>query len=801
MDLTVLQVFAGGLLVSLASAQFVPSYDKNLAQAEYVPFSNPQPLDTPILGQYGHSPAVLPSPNITGTGGWKDGLEKAKAFLEQLTLEEKADIVTGTQGPCVGNIAPIPRIGWKGLCLQDGPMGIRNADYASVFVSGVSAASTWDRKVLYDRGKAMAQEFKDKGAHVHLGPVAGPLGRNPYAGRNWEGFAADPYLTGVAMKESIKGIQSVGIQGLQRQPSIPQNLTYDTQVDQESVSSNIEDRTIHELYLWPFVNAIRAGATTVMCSYNRLNGSYACQNSKALNGLLKGELGFQGYVQSDWGATHSGLASIESGLDMNLPGGFSMFGDRWSGTFFGGNITAAVRNGTLPVERLNDMMLRVMTPYFALGQDKNYPTVDRSSVDLNNFTPPDTWVRNFTISGASHRDVRRDHAKLIRQHGADSTILLKNERNALPLEAPKRIFVFGNDAGEVTHGPYNSANFEFGTLAAAGGSGTGRFTTLSTPLQAIQSRVAKDDGIVRFWLNNTLIIGDSAGSDSQIWVYEHPDVCLVFLKNWHEELVERPSLNLDWRANELVEKVASNCNNTVVVTHSGGVNVLPWADHPNVTAILAAHYPGQETGNAIADVLYGTVNPSAKLPYTIAYRQSDYTALPTTSVNTTGPDDWQSYFDEKLEIDYRYFDAHNISVRYEFGFGLSYSTFHLSGTKSQKIAPGGNPALFEPLYEVSSTVTNSGERYGGTVAQLYVTFPDNTPKGTPPKQLRGFQKVFLEKGEFKTATFELMRRDLSYWDVGAQEWVIPQGEFTLSVGFSSRDLRELIKITPLSASN
>ncbi|OBT40289.1 hypothetical protein VE00_09628 [Pseudogymnoascus sp. WSF 3629] len=308
-----------------------------------------------------------------------------------------------------------------------------------------------------------------------------------------------------------------------------------------------------------------------------------------------------------------------------------------------------------------------------------------------------------------------------------------------------------------------------------------------------------------------IVLSDNANTHWQLWEYEQPDVCLVFLKNWHEELVERHSLNLDWRANELVEKVASKCNNTVVVTHSGGVNVLPWADHPNVTAILAAHYPGQETGNAITDVLYGKVNPSAKLPYTIAYNESDYAALPTTSVNTTGPDDWQSYFDENLEIDYGYFDAHNISVRYEFGFDLSYTTFNLSDVKTvslssehitarpkeQKIAPGGNPALFEPLYNVSASIANSGERHGGTVAQLYVTFPKSSPTGTPPKQLRGFDKVFLRKYETKTVSFALMRRDLSYWDIEAQDWIIPKGEFTLSVSFSSRDLKEVIKIAPL----
>ncbi|KAM0424909.1 hypothetical protein ACHAPT_009965 [Fusarium lateritium] len=813
-------------LASCATAQISPVSGTE-AKEGIPPHSNPQSPDTKIFDQYGHSPAVYPSPKIKGLGGWEQGLVKAKTFLEQLTLEEKAAMIDGVPGPCIGNTAPIPRINWPGFCLQDGPMGIRPASYASVFVSGVNAASTWNRTLMYERGNALGQEFKDKGAHVHLGPVAGPLGRNPYGGRNWEGFAADPYLTGVAMEETVHGIQDVGIQAcpkhfigneqeIQRQPShppgYPKSLEYDTQVYQESVSANIDDRTMHELYLWPFSNSVRAGAATVMCSYNRLNGSYACQNSKTLNGLLKTELGFQGYVQSDWGATHSGLASIEAGLDMNQPGGFGMFGDIWTGSFFGANVTEAVKNGTLAMERLDDMVLRIMTPYYALGQDKNYPKPDESGVKLNDFSPPSTWRHNFTFSDTPFLDVRRKHAKMIRDHGAESIILLKNKGNALPLKAPKNIAVFGNDASDPSEGPDNFRNYEYGTLAAAGGSGTGHFTYLSTPLSAIRERSAQDGALVQSVLNNSLLAFDIEPRwDS--WAPKTPDVCLVFVKEWHEELVERPSLGLDWHGEKVITNVADRCNNTVVITHTGGVNVLPWADHPNVTAILVAHYPGQESGHAAVDVLYGNTNPSAKLPYTIAYNESDYLATGTTSVNTTGPDDWQSYFDEKLEIDYRQFDAKNMSVRYEFGFGLSYTTFNMSNLRSECIAegtitaavekdivaPGGNPALWAPLYNVTVSVSNTGKRDGDAVSQLYVTFPDSTPAGTPPRQLRGFDKIAIPIGESRDASFVLMRRDLSYWDVDAQQWLIPSGKFTVSVGFSSRDLREVDVIEPISS--
>ncbi|KAI0476191.1 beta-glucosidase-related glycosidase [Xylariaceae sp. FL0804] len=799
-----------------------------LALASSGDFSHVQPLNTTILGPYGHSPAVLPSPNMTGAGGWDEAMEKAKAFLAELTLSEKADMVTGTPGPCVGNIVEIPRLGFKGLCLQDGPLAIRVADYASVFTAGVTIASTWDRDMMYQRGHAMGQEFKGKGAHIYLGPVAGPLGRAAYGGRNWEGFAADPYLTGVAMENTIGGMQDAGVQACAKhfignEQETQRNPTYqDANVSltgwvQDSVSSNIDDRTLHELYMWPFANAARAKVASFMCSYNRINGSHACQNSKVLNGLLKSELGFQGYVMSDWGGTHAGVASIESGLDMTMPGGISEYGISFDGSFFGGNITKAVNNGTLSVSRLDDMIMRIMTPYYYLGQDTaDFPLIDPSGGDLNTFTPRDTWFREFNLTGERSRDVRGDHGDLIRKHGAAATILLKNKNDALPLKAPKSIAVFGNDAGDDTQGYYNMEDFEFGTLSVGGGSGTGRLTYLVSPLNAIKTRASKDGALVQQWLNNTLI---ATSNMTDLWIPKLPDVCLVFLKTWAEEGSDRTHLNVDWEGNAVVESVAAKCNNTVVVTHSSGINELPWADHPNVTAILAAHYPGQETGNAIVDVLYGDVNPSGHLPYTIALDGDDYNAPPTTAVQTTGLYDWQSWFDERLEIDYRYFDAHDLDVRYEFGFGLSYTTFAIEGdvnaeclvddsettitaapADDEDVAPGGLPALWEALYNVTVTVNNTGAVAGAAVPQLYVSFPeDTTPAGTPPRQLRGFAKVELAAGASNDVSFALARRDLSYWDVAAQGWHLPAGEFTLAVGFSSRDLRAVGAVTPIAA--
>ncbi|KAF2770508.1 hypothetical protein EJ03DRAFT_360520 [Teratosphaeria nubilosa] len=762
------------------------------------------------------SPPVYPSPKATGLG-WEAAFERASNFVNQLTLAEKVELVTGTPGPCVGNIAPIPRLGFNGLCLHDGPLGIRQATYASVFPAGISVAASWDRKLAKQRGVDMGAEFKGKGAHVALGPVAGPLGRSGLGGRNWEGFSPDPYLTGKLFADTIEGMQSAGVQACakhyigneqetQRNPSTSSNGT-----TIEAVSSNVNDRTMHEVYLWSFAEAVKVGTASIMCSYNRINGSYACQNSKILNGLLKDELGFQNYVLSDWGATHSGYHAINAGLDMDMPGGLDFKLTKFS--YFGKNLN----NGSLSEDRLDDMVRRVLTPYFALGQNEWYPASDGDEYGLDPKNPADI-LYNFTL-GPSDVDVRSDHAELIRELGAAGIVLLKNANSALPLNTPKNIGVFGDAQGDVTNGLYyvrsgENTGFEYGVLPVGGGAGTGRLSYVVPPLDAIKARARQqgNNALVQYVQNNTFIT--NANGFSTLYPNSF-DVCLVFVKTWATEDFDRTSLLLDWNGTGVVKTVAASCPNTIVITNSGGLNILPFADHPNVTAILAAHYPGQEVGNSIVDVLWGSTNPSGKLPYTIAYNASDYAFADITNSTalqeTNDPNAWQSDFKERLLIDYRWFDHLNKSVQYEFGFGLSYTTFtlsHLSISQTHTgnitslpanstIRPGGLPALWETLYTITTKVTNTGPVPGAAVAQLYLGIPSPDLDVTPVKVLRGFEKVDLQPGESKDAVFELMRRDVSYWDVGRQQWVIGVGDVEVYAGFSSRDVQARGRFAPL----
>ncbi|KAK4617851.1 putative beta-glucosidase G [Fulvia fulva] len=780
-----------------------------------------------------HSPGPeeIPSPLATGAG-WEDAFVKATDFISRLTLEEKVALVSGTEGPCVGNIAPINRLNFTGLCIQNGPLALQQGTYSSVFGAGLTVATSWHRDGAYTRGHQLAEEFRGKGSQVILGPVAGPLGRHANGGRNWERFSPDPYLTGELFSETIVGMQDGGVQACakhyigneqetQRQPSTVNGTTI------ESVSANIDDRTMHELYLWPFAQAVKAGVASVMCSYNRLNQTYACQNSKAQNDILKGELGFQGYVMSDWDATHSGALAVNAGEDMEMPGTASS-GD----AFFHQNLTNSVNNGSVSTDRIDDMAKRILTPYFHLKQDQDFPGTDPASVATNAilFSNPGSYEYNYTFGDEANIDVRADHGESIREAGAAGTVLLKNVNSTLPLKNPRHIGVFGNDAGDFTNGmsyfTFNGiGNYEYGTLATGGGSGSGLFTYVVSPLEAIKQRVGrKDKGLVQYVLNNTAIIQDTSscnasssctpdainanGSPYIVTLQpQPPEVCLVFVKSWATESEDRTSLDFDWQGDQVVETIASWCPNTIVVTHSGGVNVMPWADHPNITAILAAHLPGEESGNSIVDVLWGESEPSGRLPYTIAKKASDYDFAPITNstalFQTTNPYAWQADFTEGTLTDYRHFDYYNTSVQYPFGYGLSYTTFSLASeltitpTSNATItatppeaptAPGGNPHLWETLYTIKATITNTGTRAGAAVPQLYLSLPGPRGGGIEPKNvLRGFEKVRLEVGESKVVEFALKRRDVSYWDVVTQQWTVADGEVVARVGWSSRE--------------
>ncbi|CAF3457969.1 unnamed protein product [Fusarium graminearum] len=758
---------------------------------------------------YGQSPPVYPTPEQAETGSWSVAVSKAKGLVAQLTLEEKVNLTAGGQTAtgCSGFIPGVPRLGFPGLCLADAGNGVRNTDYVSAFPAGIHVGASWNPELTYSRSYYMGSEAKTKGVNVLLGPVFGPLGRVVEGGRNWEGFSNDPYLAGRLGHEAIAGIQNAGVIACGKHWLAQEQETHRLAAratNAEAISSNVDDKTLHELYMWPFADAVHAGLASVMCSYNRANNSYACQNSKLLNGLLKGELGFQGFVVSDWGAQHSGMASALAGLDVAMP----------SSIVWGKNLTLGVNNGTIPESHVDGMATRILATWYQLNQDQpDFPTPGHGLA--KDLTAPHPIV-----------DARNASSKSTLWDGAvEGHVLVKNDNKTLPLKSDlKLVSLFGyshkapdkNNPEPVVEGamfaPWaigaQSANITElnggflgnlnltysaiapnGTIISGGGSGAAAASWISSPFDALVSR-ARKDGTALFW-------------DFESWdpsVNPTSQACIVAGNAWASEGWDRPAIYDDY-TDSLINNVADKCANTIVVLHNAGARVVDgFISHPNVTAVIYAHLPGQDSGEALVSLLYGDENPSGRLPYTVARNETDY-GITLKPDLTLAPHKFQHFpqsdFSEGVFIDYRHFDAKNITPRYEFGFGLSYTTFEytdlqVSGPGAQAseyptgaLTEGGRADLWDVVAVVSAKVSNTGDVDGKEVAQLYVGTPGDD---VPVRQLRGFKKPSIKSGETVEVKFELTRRDLSVWNVVAQEWQLQRGDYNIFVGSSSRDL-------------
>lgn len=744
------------------------------------------------------------------------------------------------------------------------------------------------------RGSSLGREARAKGVNVLLGPSMGGMGMMPAGGRNWESFGSDPVLQAVAAAETIQGIQRIGVMATAKHFVLNEQEHFRQPYEQGkeyAISSNIDDRALHEVFIWPFAESVRADVASVMCAYQMVNNSYSCENSKLINGILKDELGFQGFVQSDWLAQRSGVQSALSGLDMSMPGD----GLKWTDgeALWGRQLTAAALNTSVPMERLNDMVTRIVAAWYHFRQDlwkergPNFSSwTDEKMGKLHPGSPDDDSleeVNKFVNAQVSPRS--KLHSTIARQVAAEGTVLLKNVDNTLPLSrtvsrphGKYRVGVYGEDAGP-GKGPNacDDRGCNQGTLASGWGSGAVEFPYLVSPWEALETAWSTETVDVRSYMSNNIAYEDLV----------EQDLCLVFANSdsgegfIHSDGIkgDRNDLFLQRNGTDLVEGVAQQCGGgrgrTVVVVHSVGPVVLdPWIDLPGVHAVLYANLPGQESGNALVDVMFGDVDASGRLPYTIGRSLEDYGPGAQVLYETDDPAP-QINLNEGLYIDYRYFDRHNITPRYEFGYGLSYTTFDFAdlhiqplqtksrlphsrqesdiepptyddrhdspddclmpkdfkplskyiypyllttdGTekgdypypegydKKQKPSeagggPGGNPSLWEAMLELSVKVTNTGTRAGKEVIQIYVSFPEGVVEHRgismkkeeidfPVRVLRNFDKVFLEPGASTTVNMTLSRKDLSYWSVRAQNWVLPtENAFKIWAGRSSRDL-------------
>ncbi|CAG8956788.1 hypothetical protein HYFRA_00011177 [Hymenoscyphus fraxineus] len=680
------------------------------------------------------SPPHYPSPWMRGAEGWEEAYEKAKAFVSGLTLTEKVNLTTGvgwSGEQCVGNTGSIPRLDFRGLCLQDGPLGIRFTDFATLWPSGMNAGATWSRRLIKERGFAMAEEHKKKGVDIQLSPVAGPLGRTPLGGRNWEGFASDPVLTGIAMAETIKGIQDAGVIATAKHfigNEQEHNRDLTDNGNTPAYSANIDDKTMHELYLWPFADAVRAGVGAIMSSYNQINNSYAAQNSYLVNYILKNELDFQGFVMSDWWSQHTGVAAALAGTDMSMAGD-KLFasGDTW----WGGSLTEAVLNGTVPQWRLDDMATRIMSAYFKVGAEKARVPINFSSWTNETFGWRHDQADEYWEQVNWHVDVQGDHKVLAREVAGASTVLLKNN-GVLPLSGPKSVAVIGEDAHDNPAGPNSFADRggNSGTLAQGWGSGSANYPYLIAPVTALRAQAAESKSA----FTN---VSDNYNFDAVTQAVAGAEVAIVFANaNSGEGYItvdgntgDRNNLTLWGNGDALIAHVASQNPNTVVVLHTvGPVIVEDMKNNPNITAIIWAGLPGQESGNAITDILYGVRNPSAKTVFTWGKKREDW-GVDVIYTPTTVPS--QMNFDEGVMHDHRHFDQLDIEPSYEFGFGLSYTNFTYSNLQVVKNTP-------EP-YLLTSGMTKAAETFGT------INFNDTSAHQFPPgfKIIKGYVYPFL----------------------------------------------------------
>ncbi|KGO74764.1 Glycoside hydrolase family 3 [Penicillium italicum] len=625
------------------------------------------------------SPPYYPTPPGGWIPDWSEAYSKAHHLVSNMTLAEKVNLTTGTgffMGPCVGQTGSVPRLGIPNLCLQDSPLGIRNSDHNTAFPPGITVGATFNKDLMYERGVGLGEEARGKGVNVLLGPSVGALGRKPRGGRNWEGFGADPTLQAFGGAQTVKGMQSTGaIAALKHFIGNEQEMYRMSSVITKGYSSNIDDRTLHELYLWPFAEGVRAGVGSLMTAYSDVNGSSCSQNSKLINGILKDELGFQGFLMTDWLGHYSGVASAIAGLDMAMPGdgAVPLFGD----SYWGPELSRSVLNGSVPVDRLNDMVQRIIATWYKYKQDENYPLPNFSTntQEKEGLIYPGAL---FSPSGIVNQfvDVRGDHNITARAVAREAITLLKNDMELLPLHSNDSLKIFGTDAGGNPDGVNSCADqgCNKGVLTMGWGSGTARLPYLITPQEAI-SNISKN---AEFYItdkfpsdvaanaNDIALVFISADSgENYITVEGNPgDRTVAGLNSWHN-------------GDDLVKAATEKFSNVVVIVHTvGPILMEEWIELKSVKAVLVAHLPGQEAGNSLTDILFGDFSPSGHMPYTIPRSEDDYPDSVGLISQPFGQ--IQDTYTEGLYIDYRHFIKANITPRYAYGHGLSYTTFNFS---------------------------------------------------------------------------------------------------------------------------
>ena len=686
----------------------------------------------------------------------KDPDQRADSLVSQMTLDEKIQLAHGgaaldwwnhTLPRGAGGWVPgIPRLNIPDLYLADGSVGVGNAvGPATALPSSIASAASWDLNEAAKYGQVIGAELSAYGINGNLGGNVNLTGREPRDGRTFETKGEDPILAGKITAAHLTAIQNQYILA-----GIKHFSLNDQETGRTTANVLIDDRSARESDLLAFEIAVNdAGVQSVMCSYNLVNSAYACENPYLLTTVLKGTWAFPGFVMSDWDATHSTVNAAINGLDQEQP----------ENIYFGSSLQQAVQNGQVPQSRLDDMVHRILRAMIVDGL-LDHPL----TVQLIN----------------SHDDA--SIAQEVEEQGA---VLLKNS-GILPLASNvASIAVIGShaDIGVLSGGgsaqvqPLGGAPLTEGTPCPPCWSKV--VWDPSPPLAAIEAKAPSAN--VQF--------NDGTNAGSAAALAASSSVAIVFVSQWASEGMDLPSLNFTdvihstpIDQDTLVSAVAAANPNTIVVMENGGPQVLPWL--PNVGAVLEAWYPGQMGGPAIANILFGSVNPSGKLPMTFPASVND---LPRPVIAT--PPDSTTPFNVDYTIDgfnvgYKWYDSQGLTPLFPFGYGLSYTTFSITNPQLSATVSGSASS-----FQVTFQLQNTGTVSGAEVAQIYLGLPSSTGES---KRLVGWQKVLLNPGQQQSETIQVSATDsshpLSYWDVGSQQWTVASGTYTVYLGNSSRNL-------------
>lgn len=651
------------------------------------------------------------------------------SLLSQLTLEEKASLCTGA-GPW--KTVAIERLGIPSITVTDGPNGVRRTSDinnmaskslpATCFPSASCVAASWDVDLARQMGAALGEECVALGVDVLLGP-GNNIKRSPLGGRNFEYMSEDPFLAGEMAASWIEGVQSQGVG-----TSLKHFAVNNQEFQRFSINAVVDERALREIYLAAFERAVKkAQPWTVMCAYNKVNGYYCSEHHELLTDILKNEWGFQGFVVSDWGAVHDRPASLAAGLDLEMPGPQAARVQA---------VVDAVQAGTLSEAALNESVRRILEIVFrATATPKGSGSFDQAA-----------------------------HHNLARQIAAEGMVLLKNN-GILPLKSPQHIAVIGKTA--------QAAHFQ------GGGSAHVNPTVVDVPYVEIQRHAPEAELTFAEGYPADHSISQSH-VDEAVAVAQAADVALLYLAlpaSKESEGYDRPDLELTPPQIALIEAVARVQPNTIVILNNGApIQVRGWID--KVAALLEGWMMGQAGAGAIADILFGTINPSGRLAETFPVQLEDTPA----HLNWPGENGAVRY-GEGLYVGYRGYDARKLRTQYPFGYGLSYTTFAYGNLRLSASNFKDSDGL-----TVMVDVTNTGAVTGKEVVQLYVGREQTTLR-CPPKQLKAFTKLELAPGQTKTATLTLDSRAFAYWHPAHHEWVVESGPVTILIGASAEDIR------------